>query len=154
MRKMLLSFKADVFERVINGTKIYEHRRVFPIEPVMAYLYVSKPVQAITGIMWLDNKIEISTWIEKYKDDPDAVARITEYLKKHTCAMEIRRFQPTNAISLEQLRRDVKNFVVPQMYYYIEDTELLAYLETNIIETGEAIEHDFSNISSNMICTH
>lgn len=154
MRKMLLSFKADVFERVMNGTKIYEHRRVFPNEPVMAYLYVSKPVQAITGIMWLDNKIEIRTWLEKYQNDAAAVKRITEYLKNHTCAMEIQRFQPTNSISLQQLRKDVTNFVVPQMYYYINDTELLNYLEDKIIETGVAIEHDFSDISSNMICTH
>lgn len=154
MRKMLLSFRADVFERVVNGTKIYEHRKVFPNEPVMAYLYVSKPIQAITGIMWLDNKTKISTWIKKYQDDPDAVTRITEYLKNHTYAMEIQRFQPTNSISLQQLRKDVANFVVPQMYYYIEETELLNYLEDNIVETGVAIEHDFSNITSSMICTH
>lgn len=53
---MLLSFKADVFERVKSGEKIYEHRRVFPDEPVKAYLYISTPVKAIVGIMRLDNK--------------------------------------------------------------------------------------------------
>ena len=52
---MLLSFKADVFERVKSGEKIYEHRRVFPDEPVKAYLYISTPVKAIVGIMRLDN---------------------------------------------------------------------------------------------------
>ena len=44
MRTMLLSFKADVYKRVITGEKIYEHRKVFPDEPVLAYLYVSDVV--------------------------------------------------------------------------------------------------------------
>lgn len=55
---MLLSFKADVFERVKSGEKIYEHRRVFPDEPVKAYLYVSTPVKSIVGIMRLDAMVE------------------------------------------------------------------------------------------------
>lgn len=56
MRKMLLSFKADVYEKVLSGEKIFEHRKVFPNEPVKAYLYVSNPKKAITGIMYLENK--------------------------------------------------------------------------------------------------
>ena len=44
MRTMLLSFKADVYKRVITEEKIYEHRKVFPDEPVLAYLYVSDVV--------------------------------------------------------------------------------------------------------------
>ena len=35
MRTMLLSFKADVYKRVLSGEKIYEHRKVFPNEPIM-----------------------------------------------------------------------------------------------------------------------
>lgn len=53
MRKMLLSFKADVYKRVLSGEKIFEHRKVFPDEPIMAYLYVSSPKQVITGKMIL-----------------------------------------------------------------------------------------------------
>lgn len=154
MRTMLLSFKADVYERVLSGEKIYEHRRVFPDEPVTAYLYISTPVKAITGIMHLNNKVQIATWKEKYSDDADTVKRIDEYLKKHTVAMEISDFQKTNAIPLEQLRKDVSGFVVPQMYYYIEDSPLLKYLEHNLIPEGERIQHYFSSIPSSLICTH
>lgn len=49
--KMLLSFKADVYERVLAGTKIYEYRKVFSNEPIEAYLYVSSPKQVIIGKM-------------------------------------------------------------------------------------------------------
>ena len=94
---MLLSFKADVFERVKSGEKIYEHRRVFPDEPVKAYLYVSTPVKSIVGIMRLENKVKIESWKEKYSYDQATVTRIENYLNKHTVAMEIAEFQMTNA---------------------------------------------------------
>ena len=154
MRTMLLSFKADVFERVKSEEKIYEHRRVFPNEPVKAYLYISTPVKAIVGIMRLDNKVQIESWKEKYSYDKAAVSRIDNYLSKHTVAMEITEFQMTNAIPLEKLRSDLPGFVAPQMYYYIENTELLKYLEKNLVLVGEPIKHSFENIPAELICTH
>ena len=53
MRKMLLSFRPEVYEKIKAGQKIFEHRRNFPDESVMAYMYVSSPVKAITGIVYL-----------------------------------------------------------------------------------------------------
>lgn len=47
MRTMLLSFKANVYKKVITGEKIYEHRKVFPNESIKAYLYVSTPIKSI-----------------------------------------------------------------------------------------------------------
>ena len=143
MRTMLLSFKADVYKRVLSGEKIYEHRRVFPNETVKAYLYVSAPV-----------KVMIESWKEKFSYDKAAVERIDNYLKMHTVAMEITNFQNTNMIPLEQLRNDLPGFVVPQMYYYIEDSLLLEYLENNLKPEGDLIKHSFENITSDMICTH
>lgn len=152
MRKMLLSFKADVFQKVLSGEKIYEHRRVFPDEPIEAYLYVSAPVKAIVGIMHLEHKTDIESWKEKYKYDEAALYRIDEYLKHHQYAMEIKDFQNTNAISLYKLRDELSRFVVPQMYYFIDDSELLDYLQKNLIPVGDLIQHDFSDIKSNQIC--
>ena len=101
MRKMLLSFKADVYERVLSGEKIYEYRKVFPDEPIEAYLYVSNPIKAIVGIMHLGNKTIIESWKEKYLYNQDAVRRIDEYLKQHKYAMEIQTFQNTNKIKIK-----------------------------------------------------
>ena len=154
MRTMLLSFKADVFERVKSGEKIYQHRRVFPDESVKAYLYISTPVKAIVGIMRLDNRVQIESWKKKYSYDEATLSRIDNYLSKHTVAMEITEFQMTNAIPLEKLRNDLPGFVVPQMYYYIENTELLKYLEKNLDPVGEPIKHSFDNIPPELICTH
>ena len=152
MRTMLLSFKADVYKRVITGEKIYEHRKVFPDEPILAYLYVSTPVKAISGIMKLENKTSIESWKEKYSYDIEAVSRINSYLEHYKYAMEITEFQETNSIGLEKLRVELTGFVVPQMYYFIDDSKLLIYLKKNLMPMGKKIFHDFSNISSDLIC--
>ena len=68
MRTMLLSLKADVYQKVLSGEKIYEHRKVFPDEPIKAYIYVSKPTKSICGIMFLSNKTSLLDWKEKYKE--------------------------------------------------------------------------------------
>ena len=152
MRTMLISFLKDVYERILSGEKIYEHRKVFPDGPVKAYVYVSAPMKSICGIMYLSNKTNLLEWREKYIDDEETVKRIDEYLPRHNYAMEINRFENTNAISLERLRKDLSKFTVPQMYYFIEDSELLSYLEENLIPDGIVVTHSYDNISSDMIC--
>lgn len=88
---MLLSFKPSVYDKIYAGIKIFEHRRNFPNEPIMAYMYVSKPVRAITGIVMLDNRHKLSDWENDFNTDSDAVARIQEYQKFYRYAMEIGR---------------------------------------------------------------
>lgn len=73
---MLLSFKPEVFDKIKAGVKIFEHRRNFPDEPIMAYMYVNAPIKAITGIVYLGKRHLLSDWKEEFKYDKDAVARI------------------------------------------------------------------------------
>lgn len=152
MRTMLLSLREDVYKKVLSGEKIYEHRKVFPDEPVKAYIYVSTPMKSICGIMYLSNKTSLLDWKEKYKDDLDCIKRIDSYLPQHKFGMEINRFENTNAIPLDMLRNDLTKFVVPQMYYFIEGTELLEYLEKNLYPDGVVVTHEYDNITSDMIC--
>lgn len=152
MRKMLLSMRKDVFDKVLSGEKIYEHRKVFPNEPVKAYVYVSSPIKSICGVMYLSNKTSLLDWKETYKDDPKCIQRIDKYLLHYNFAMEINRFENTNAISLKKLKEDLTRFVVPQMYYYIEDSELLNYLEKNLVSNGIVVTHTYENITSSLIC--
>lgn len=78
MRKMLLSFKPDVYNKIYTGIKIFEHRRNFPDEPIMAYMYVSKPVRAITGIVILNNRHRLIDWENEFNNDKQALKRIYE----------------------------------------------------------------------------
>lgn len=155
MRIMLLSFKPSVYNKLLSGIKIYEHRKVFPDEPIKAYLYVSYPVCAITGIIYFGKRNSIKEWKTVYSYDEAAVKRIDNYLLTQKYAIEIVKFKETSSIPLNILRTDLKKFVVPQMYYYIdEDSELLKYLQDNIKPTGKTIIHKFDNITSDNICVN
>ncbi|HIW40322.1 MAG TPA: hypothetical protein IAA36_05115 [Candidatus Eubacterium pullicola] len=154
MRKMLLSFKPEVYDKIKAGIKIFEHRRNFPDEPIMAYMYVSAPVKAITGIVYLGKRHLLSDWKEEFEYDKAAVSRIEEYMKSYRYVMEIDEFQETTEISLDNLRRDVPGFVAPQMYIYLDDTELLSYIEKHIKNQSVNIKHEFGDIKSEQVCIH
>lgn len=152
MRKILLSFKTDVYDRVVAGTKIYEHRRVFPNEPIEAYLYVSSPKQVITGKMILKNKQQLIDWLEKYESDSEVCERISSYLQFYSCVMEIAEFQETTEIPLSELRSNLEKFIIPQMYYYIDDSPLLNYIEDHLLDKELHIVNDFSDVDKKYIC--
>ena len=45
-------------------------------------MYVSSPVKAITGVVYLGKRHCLSDWMEDYKEDSNAVTRIKEYIEK------------------------------------------------------------------------
>lgn len=153
MRTMLLSFKPKWYNLIKDGSKIFEYRRTFPDEEIIAYMYVSSPMKQIVGKIHLGRKIDINTWKEKYKDDGEVSERIDEYLEKHTYAMPILSFQMTKEINLETLRKSDSKFVCPQMYYYLENyPKLFEFIETNASEIGKLKVNSFDKISKEDIC--
>ncbi len=155
MRTMLLSFKPEVYKKIYTGIKIFEHRRNFPDEPIKAYMYISKPVRAIKGIVYLDNRHIITDWEKEFSFDNATINRIKEYEKSYRYAMEISEFKETTEISLDDIKRDFPEFVVPQSYIYLDNKpELLQYIESKIQIKGKNIKHDFSRVTSEQICVH
>lgn len=152
MKKILISLKPDVYNRILSGDKIYEHRRVFPNDNIIAYIYVSKPIQKITGIMYLSNKKHLSEWKKQYEYDSAAIKRIDMYLKKYNVVMEINKFQETTSVSLAEIKKTFPKFCIPQMYYYLDDSKLLSFIEQKLVPIGQPIIHTFDNITSNDIC--
>lgn len=55
-------------------------------------------------------------------------------------------------ISLQKIRSIFSLFVVPRMYYFIDDLPLLKYLESKLHPKCQLITHDFSKIDRNDIC--
>ena len=47
MRTMLLSFKPEWYNRIKEGSKIFEYRRTFPDEEILAYMYVSRDRKSV-----------------------------------------------------------------------------------------------------------
>ena len=153
MSTILLSFESDWFALLERGEKKFEYRKNFPQGKTTVYFYVSKPVMAITGIAEFDEREELMKWKDKYKDKSEQVVeRINDMLTDCRYAVPCLSFQPTNRIPLNQLRADLENFIVPRMYYYIDDLPLLDYLKSHLIPTDNLIVHDFSSISDNDIC--
>jgi len=152
MRTMLLSFKPSVYENIYSGKKIFEHRRSFPDEPIKAYMYVSSPICSINGIVYFGKRHTLTDWEEQFSNDKNVLSRIKKYQKNYRYAMEISEFQETSSISLNQLRNDIAHFIVPQMYYYLDGTELLRYLEQNLKYGKTNIKHSFENIQPSQVC--
>jgi predicted transcriptional regulator len=153
MKTMLLSFKPEWFEKIKNGSKIYEYRRSFANEEVMAYMYVSSPMKMIVGKIHLGKRIDINTWKDKYQGNPEIVERIDDFLTKHQYAMPIISFQMTEGIDLEALRQFNPKFVCPQMYYYLDNyTELFEFIRKNATEKGKKQMNYFENASIDEIC--
>lgn len=153
MKTMLLSFKPEWFEKIKNGSKIFEYRRSFADEEVMAYMYVSAPMKMVVGKIHLGKRININTWKEEYKENTDVVERIDDFLTRHQYVMPIISFQMTEAIDLETLRNFKSKFVCPQMYYYLDNfPNLFEFIINHAKEIGKAQMNNFDNITTEQIC--
>ena len=154
MRTMLLSLKSEIFDLIRSGQKIFEYRHQFYTEPINAYLYISKPVQKIVGYIEFDNRINLTDWKEKYKDNIEVSQRIDDYISRnYKYAMPINKFKMTTEIPLCDLRKDLKKFIIPESYYYLDNfTDLDNYIKSNIKFTGEILENNFKVIDEENIC--
>lgn len=153
MRTMLLSFKPEWYNLIKDGSKIYEYRRTFPDEEILAYMYVSSPMKMIVGKIHLGKKINLNIWKEQYKEDVSVCERIEDFLTRHTYVMPILSFQMTKEITLTELRKFNPDFTCPQMYYYLENyPDLFEYIRNNAIEMGEKRINSFENVDKEEIC--
>lgn len=153
MSTILLSFEPDWFFQLESGKKKFEYRKHFPTDKVTAYFYVSTPVKAITGIARFDLRQSLGEWPEKYSErSSEVLSRIRDFLSDCRYAMPVLSFQPTSRILLTTLRTDLPKFIVPRMYYYIDETPLLQYLQSNISYSAPEIRHSFNEIFDDDIC--
>lgn len=153
MRTMLLSFKQEWYNKIMDGSKLFEYRRTFPNERIMAYMYVSSTVKMIVGRIHLGMRIDINTCKEQYKADKEVCERIDDSLTRHTYVMPVLSFQMKKEIELEILRKFNPNFVCPQMYYYLDNyPELFDFIRKNATDIGELHINSFVNIEKDEIC--
>ena len=148
MKTILLSFKSDSFARLQSGTKNIEFRKNFPKGYIKVYFYVSKPIMSIAGIAYFDERQNISDLLNRYFRGDELKGKVEEKLRGNRFGIPIKHFQNTNMISLEKLRQDTSNFVVPRMYYFIDNSELLRYLEQKIVLIGQPVIHDTNSFTS------
>lgn len=149
----VMSFWPSIYEKIEKQYKLIEYRRRFPANCKFAYMYVSKPVKAICGIIYFGQKYDLKHWKNIYSSNLEINSRIDKFLEKYNYGIEITAFQKIKPITLYELRRNIKNFVAPQSYILLENNnELFEYLNKNVVFIGNRIENDLTGIFPEHIC--
>lgn len=155
MRSIFLSFSPQWYPYIENGKKIYEHRKRFCAEPVIAYLYLGLPYQQIVAVLELGERIDMRSWLEKYKDEQETVLRIEKSLTKNRYAMEIRKVKFIEPISIKEIIDNFPDFHIPQSYFYLDSKpELFEYIKHRIKVTRQENVNSFENIPGDLICKY
>lgn len=153
MRTMLLSFSPRWYEDLSSGRKIYEHRKRFYNDEVLAYIYLGIPHRQIVAKVILGKKINMSDWLALYEHDAQAIERIKDYMSRSNVAMPIKSFQAIEPIDVRKMEREITGFRVPISYMFIDDKpKVFDYIKSREVVLGDEINHKFENITSDMIC--
>ena len=150
---LLMSFWPEVYEKIIEQKKLVEYRRRMPMECEYAFMYVSKPVKSICGIIQFGTKHKLSDWEKYYINDSQIMMRISEFKEKYNYGSEIISVYKIKPIKLADLREHVKGFVAPQSYIILDNKpELFEYIKNNLVLKGEKIDNNLNNIFPEHIC--
>lgn len=155
MKTLLISFQPYWYEQIKIGEKLYEYRSAFPKETVAAYMYVSKPVQAIAGYAVFGGRIPLTEWAEKYKNNPVIFTRVQEYMERRKYVSEIHSFTEIKPIMLKDIKNTIPNFVIPQSYYFLDNYPILFEYVLNNTKRIESstINNNFEFIDESKICS-
>ena len=117
MRKILLSMKPYWFEKIMSGEKIYEYRTRFANEELVAYIYVSQPVCAITGILHLGRKEYLQSWREEHCENEELVKRIDAYMQRgNKVVMPVLKYQHTVNVTMKMYKWGRGHKTGPNIY--------------------------------------
>ena len=130
---ILLSLNPEPFNDIISGRKHFEYRTRFRRSRFVAFIYVTRPVQEIRGIMECGDPIfgsarKIADVAER--DQPGNGRAIYDYLSLSGkgCAIPIVRIREFDPLGLARMRKDF-GFCPPQFYSALEKTpEFLDFL--------------------------
>ncbi len=134
MKYYMISLKEEYFKRILDGTKVFEFRRVFASsldEPFMCAIYVSSPVQAIQGVVYFDKptKGSVEEILELARESKyPFIKGVEEYFwgKSTGYALKVKDsklFQ--QPISLRDIQKIHPGFRPPQSFYCLENQQFL-----------------------------
>ena len=146
-KNIILSFHPDYFRPILYGIKKYEYRKSFCKEPVRAYLYLTSPVSEFIGILELGlahHPVDIkSTFFEDHNINKRMDTCIEN---KERAIVPIESFQMFKMpISLSKIKNNGIDFTVPRAFTYIDNKEILIYLESQ-----ETYEKEFFHSHENI----
>lgn len=136
----IMSFWPSVYNRIKSKNKFFEYRRSFPKDCTFAYMYVSKPIKSICGLVHFGNKYTLDEMKDIFSNNKMMLEQINSSPTTYKYALEIVGFQEIQPITLQELRENIPNFRPPQSYLILENNlPLKYYIEDNIRLTGNKI---------------
>lgn len=130
----MISLKEEYFERILDGTKSFEFRRVFASslqEPFLCAIYISSPVQAIRGVIYFDKPIKdsIDGLLElARKSNYPFIESVKDYFNEKNTGYALpvintRLFK--KPIRLKDVQEIYPKFRPPQSFYCLENKQFL-----------------------------
>lgn len=148
MKEIFLSFKSEYFRPLLYGIKKYEYRKRFCSEETIAYLYLSGQSRKVIGILELGIPIRLDKTRNDYVNYPDTLKRVDEYISRGVKnAIPIKSLTLfKNPLSLNDIRKEIPNFMPPQMYYVLDNQSELKRMLLSRKVGGKLFIHDHSEI--------
>lgn len=155
MKTIFLSFDMKWYLPLYDGRKKYEHRKRFCEEPVRAFIYLGKPIQAIVAEIGLGERENICDWQEKYIDDEIVIQRINDLKKRNNYGMKVLWFKEIVPIELADIQEIFLDFRVPRSYIVLENKkELLKWLDSVKRYTSHSYCNLDKDFTKEIICTY
>lgn len=126
-KEIILSFRPAYFKVILFGIKKYEYRSRFNKGPLRAYLYLSRPVQQIVGILELGTPLKLIEVLDGYDQGTLQYDRINYmYDNGNNLAIPIEAFYMfEESLSLEEMKKVQNNFRPPMSYAFANNYDVL-----------------------------
>lgn len=154
MKTILLSFKPEYFAPLKAGAKKYEYRSRFADEDLLAYIYLSSPVKAVTAVVRLGRRLLLEDLKRRYGEYPETLARIEEYqtIYRKKYAIPILSVEPIEPIRLETIRKSIPGFMPPQSYAIVREPSILKDCLDRAKPIGKPRQLDHDHIRPEDVC--
>ena len=101
----------------------------------------------------MDRRELLSDWLEIYKYDEEACARINDYMTRNKYVMKVLWLKEIEPIPLAHIKRMFPSVTAPMSFHDLDNKkEFLAWIDENKKYTGYEIDNDFRLVDSNRIC--
>lgn len=135
MQELLMSIKTKYADEIFRGNKRYEFRKRSIGDNNLnkkIYIYSSEKDKAIVGYIVVDKILKGNLeYILNKTNNIDNLDIINYFKNSNNCyALRIAKYYKfSKNITLEELRKNNKNFVIPQYYRYLKENE--EYIKTH-----------------------
>lgn len=140
---IFLSFRPEYFRPILYGIKKYEYRKRFCKEPVIAYLYLSSPVQEVIGKIEFGKPLMTKELLDIYSNNKKVKSRLLRCLENREQyiipIVSLQLFE--DPVTICDLKKINSSFTIPQCYCNLEkQKDILEYLQSKTL-----LEREFLN---------